>query len=339
MTHYLPGLFVDDDALERYTFAVTGKQRRDPPPQVSTGLQSKLSAGLGDSMKIGICFLVIVLTGVAALAQSAPTLRIVTETPGLPSDLYYGETKVKPLRLRPGTNVPITIGDVDFFVQQQYIDFLGRMPDSTGFASWVQTLGACPNGGHGESDNPQCDRVHVSAGFYQSDEFLGRGYWAYRFYEVAFNRRPLYAEFVPDMQRVGGSQSPASEVTSKATYTTDFVQRGEFINLYNTKSNSQYLDLLEQNAEVALSNKAQLLTDLANGKSRAQVLREIIETQAVSTKFFNRGFVSMQYFGYLRRNPDPIGYQNWVDALEADPQNFRHMIFGFIYSTEYLTRF
>jgi hypothetical protein len=59
----------------------------------------------------------------------------------------------------------------------------------------------------------------------------------------------------------------------------------------------------------------------------------------VFDKFFNRGFVTMQYFGYLRRDPDPIGFKNWVDTLNADPSNFRHMIFGFIYSTEYLTRF
>ena len=143
-------------------------------------------------MKIGISFLIIALLAVTALAQdqNPPTLRIVTEVPGLPSDLYYGNIKVKPLRLRPGTNKLITIDDIDFFVQQQYIDFLGRMPDSVGFANWNATLNNCPNGGFGEFDNPNCDRVHVSAGFYQSTEFQGRGYWAYRFYDAALGRRP-----------------------------------------------------------------------------------------------------------------------------------------------------
>jgi hypothetical protein len=47
----------------------------------------------------------------------------------------------------------------------------------------------------------------------------------------------------------------------------------------------------------------------------------------------------MQYFGYLRRDPDTIGFQNWLDTLNADPSNFRHMIFGFLFSTEYLQRF
>lgn len=289
-------------------------------------------------MKLSISFLIIAFVTLGAFAQSAPTLRIVTETPGLPSELYYGNTKVKPVRLRAGTNQVITIDDVDFFVQQQYIDFLGRMPDSVGYANWNTTLNNCPNGGFGEFDNPNCDRVHVSAGFYRSEEFLGRGYWAYRFYEVAFDRRPLYSEFTSDRARVGGSQSPESEQTSKAAYTNDFVQRTEFQSKYGSLSDTQFVDILEQNAEVTL-NKAQLITDLGNGKSRAQVLREVVELNSVSNKFFNRGFVSMQYFGYLRRDPDTIGYANWVKTLDDDPSNYRHMIFGFIYSDEYRNRF
>src|SRR5918995_5628974 len=102
---------------------------------------------------LAIVFTIVIAASGAVFAQSPPTLRIVTETPGLPSELFYGNIKVKPLRLRPGTNQVITITDIDFFVQQQYIDFLGRMPDSTGFANWVATLSACPNGGFGENLN------------------------------------------------------------------------------------------------------------------------------------------------------------------------------------------
>jgi hypothetical protein len=293
-------------------------------------------------MKIGISFLIIALMGVTVLvqAQTPPTLRIVTEVPGLPSELFYGNVKVKPLRLRPGTNQVITIDDVDFFVQQQYIDFLGRMPDSVGFANWNSTLGNCPNGGFGEFDHPDCDRVHVSAGFYLSNEFQGRGYWAYRFYDAALGRRPLYTEFVPDMQKIGGAQSPDQEVVSKNQYMNDFVQKAEFKTAYDALSNSQFVNKLEQTAGVTLSNKANLIAALDGGtQTRAQVVRTVIESSAVFDKFFNRGFVTMQYFGYLKRDPDTIGFKNWVDTLNADPSNFRHMIFGFIYSIEYRNRF
>lgn len=232
------------------------------------------------------------------------------------------------------------IDGVEYFVNQQYIDFLGRLPDTTGLANWVATLRSSTNGGFGEFDDPTRDRVHVSAGFFLSDEFRGRGYWAYRFYEVAFNRRPAYGEFVPAMARVGGSQSPQSELLSKAAYTDDFVLLTEFVTRYHDLSNQGFLDALEVNAEVTLTNKTQLLADLnGNMKTRAQVLRDIVESPAVEDQFFIRAFVAMQYFGYLRRDPDTTGYNNWVATLTDNPSDYRHMIFGFIYSDEYRTRF
>jgi uncharacterized repeat protein (TIGR01451 family) len=255
----------------------------------------------------------------------------------------FGVTATATVTILDNDTTPATqnpIDGVDPFVTQQYIDFLGRLPDSVGFANWVATLGGCPSGGFGENLNPSCDRVHVSSGFFLSDEFRGRGYFAYRFYEVGFDRRPLYAEFVPDMAQVGGAQSPQSELLSKAAYTDEFVQRNEFKNRYNGLSNSAYVNTLEQNAEIVLSNKADLIAALdGNQKSRGQVLREIVESKAVEDKFFIRAFVAMQYFGYLRRDPDTIGYDNWVTTLTNDPSNIRHMIFGFLFSNEYRGRF
>jgi Domain of unknown function (DUF4214) len=91
---------------------------------------------------------------------------------------------------------------------------------------------------------------------------------------------------------------------------------------------------------VTVANKSTLVAALNNRQiTRAEVLRNIVESQAVFDKFFNRSFVAMQYFGYLRRDPDTIGFQNWLDTLNADPSNFRHMIFGFLFSTEYRQRF
>jgi hypothetical protein len=283
-------------------------------------------------MKISIAFLIIAFASLSVLGQ-APTLRIETETPGLPSVLFYGNVKVKPVRLRPGTNQVITIDDIDFFVQEQYIDFLGRFPDSVGFANWNATLNNCPNGGFGEFANPQCDRVHVSAGFYQSVEFQERGYFAYRFYEVGLGRRPLYIEFIPDMALVGGSQSPAQSDASKIVYTDAFVLRPEFVAKYPGLSGQPLANALWLTAGLPGSPIS------AGAMTNGQILRAIVETQIVFDKFLNHGFVTMEYFGYLRRDPDTIGFQNWVDTLNADPNNFRHMIFGFIYSTEYRNRF
>src|SRR5437870_8888943 len=90
-------------------------------------------------MKLAIASLVIALAAFSVWAQ-APTLRIQTDDPNLPSELYYGDIKVKPLRLRPGTNVPITIDDADFFSSQHYVDFLRRFPDAPGLAFWTDNV-------------------------------------------------------------------------------------------------------------------------------------------------------------------------------------------------------
>jgi Calx-beta domain len=275
-----------------------------------------------------------------ALVEGDETLTVNLSAP---TGTLVGATSTATLTITDNELTPATQNPIDGvvpFITQQYIDFLGRLPDPVGLANWTITLGNCPNNGFGEFDNPNCDRVHVSAGFFLSEEFRGRGYFAYKFYEVGFDRRPAYAEFVPDMALVGGPQSPQSELISKAAYTDAFAQRQEFKNRYDALSNGAYVDALELNAEVVLANKAALVAALdGNQKTRAQVLREIVELQPVTDKFFIRAFVAMQYFGYLRRDPDTIGYDNWVATLTADPSNFRHMIFGFIFSDEYRHRF
>src|SRR5260370_7143837 len=132
-----------------------------------------------NKIRFAVALLVVGLAAICASAQ-APTLRIQTDDPNLTSDLYYGNVKVKPLRLRPGTNQPVTIDDNDFMVQQQYIDFLNRMPDSFGFPIWFSTLSNCAAG------DITCDRVHVSEQFVRSQEFQQRGYFTFRFYPVSF---------------------------------------------------------------------------------------------------------------------------------------------------------
>jgi hypothetical protein len=52
-------------------------------------------------------------------------------------------------------------------------------------------------------------------------------------------------------------------------------------------------------------------------------------------------FVMMEYFGYLRRDPDEAGYQFWLDKLNLFGGNFEQaeMVKAFISSIEYRARF
>jgi hypothetical protein len=283
-------------------------------------------------MKLAITLFVVALTAVSAFGQS-PTLRIVTEDPTLPSELYYGNVKVKPLRLRPGTNTPITIDDQDFFIQQHYIDFLARMPEPAGFQGWMNVMSQC-----GISVPPPCDRIEVSSAFFRSEEFQVRRFFVYRFYSVSFRRVPLYAEFIPDARRVSGFQSDQQLEASKVAFITDFMARPEFRNKYDALNNTDYVNTLISTANVTIPNSGQLITDLNTGaKTRAQVLRTITESSEVYNKYYNEAFVVMQYHGYLRRDPD-ILYLDWINTMNQTG-DYRTMINGFMNSAEYRNRF
>jgi hypothetical protein len=83
-------------------------------------------------------------------------------------------------------------------------------------------------------------------------------------------------------------------------------------------------------------------------------VRAFVEQQPVYDKYFPRGAVTMQYFANLRRDPDLndptlAGWKDWVDVFTngrklsdgtvIQRRDIHHLIFGFIYSTEYRKRF
>lgn len=70
----------------------------------------------------------------------------------------------------------------------------------------------------------------------------------------------------------------------------------------------------------------------------AQTLRQFVEHSVVFNKFYNRGFTAMMYFALLHRNPDTTGFANYLNQLNTTGDQ-RAVTFGFIYSTEYRSRF
>ena len=77
------------------------------------------------------------------------------------------------------------------------------------------------------------------------------------------------------------------------------------------------------------------------------MLRAVAEDQDLSNAEFNRAFVLMQYFGYLRRDPnsgqdiDYSGYDFWLHKLIQfnGDYNQAEMVKAFITSVEYRQRF
>ena len=100
----------------------------------------------------------------------------------------------------------------------------------------------------------------------------------------------------------------------------------------------------ERNTAINLFGGA---TDTSNLTARAQALRQVAENQNLFNAEFNRAFVLMQFFGYLRRDPnsgpdpDYTGYDFWLTKLNQFNGNYNaaEMVKAFITSSEYRQRF
>jgi len=305
-----------------------------------------------------ITLVIMAISAITVAAQNPPTLTIVTETPGLPSELWYGAPptgiKVKPLRFRPctatpcppGQPVPITIDDSDFFVQQQYIDFLTRFPDTGGFNDWMTFLKGC-NGDANCLYAVNGRRTITSRGFFLSQEFPLKGGYVFRFYRAsfgqAFAKLPTYPDMIAGMNSVTGAT--ADEVQQKRTaFAANWILRTDFLALYpRSLTPTLFVDNISATAGVTLANRNQIISDLTAGgntdAARGVAMRAIADSAEVQNREFNPSFVFMQYIGYLRRAPDQEGYLDWLDYLNNNPTDVDTMVWGFVAGAEYRNRF
>ncbi len=231
----------------------------------------------------------------------------------------------------------------EYFVRQQYVDFLGREPDQSGFEYWSGRLNQCG----GDAACLRARRTDVAAAFFTEQEFQRGGSFVYRAYKALLGRQLSYAEFTAD--RVLIVEGPNLDAT-KLAYANAFVQRPEFQLQY------QHLNTAESFVDAALQNivntegvnlssiRTDLIARYRTGssltESRASVVRDLADNPIFAQAVFNKVFVLMEYFGYLKRDPDPGGYAFWLNILEnREPGNYRGMVCSFITSAEYQLRF
>jgi aldose sugar dehydrogenase len=256
---------------------------------------------------------------------------------------------------------PNPIFTTPFFVRLHYLDFLSREPEQN--EPWSAVLNGCPDVNNVDPNSPSagCDRITVSASFFGSPEFRLKGYYVFLFYKVAFgslsdpNYLPAYAEIIPDMRAVTG-QTADETFQKRAAFAETFASRLAFRNLYDPLTNDAYVDaLLARHALTVIhtpdpanpesSNYVTLTRDDLVSQlnslalTRGQVLRAIAQSREMDAREFNRAFVAMQYYGYLRRTPETTGYNAWLNYLNTHPTDFRTMVNGFMNSTEYRLRF
>jgi len=239
-----------------------------------------------------------------------------------------------------------------FFVTQHYRDFLSREADGAGFAFWTNNLANCGM----DTSCLEVGRINVSAAFLLSIEFKETGYYLYRMYRGTLGRRPTYAEFVPETAELGKNVVVASNdpwrirlSSNKDIYTSQFFNRPEFQARYSGLTNAQYVDKLFETEGVTptQAERDEIVDSLdhcaftVGCPTRVTVLRRIIEHPAFERRVFNEAFVTLQYFGYLRRDADAAGFQFWLNKLNQFNGNFvdAEMVKAFITSEEYRRRF
>jgi hypothetical protein len=274
---------------------------------------------------------------------------------------------------------PNPIDNAREFVKQQYRDFLNREADQAGEDFWTDNITKCADparrpAGQTEAQCTLRQRETTSGAFFLSPEFQYTGYFVYRMYQGGLGRQPKLSEFLPDAQFVGngiivgGQLSGAKINQNKAAFAAQFVnctdatkyRCAEFKAIYDGLNNQQYVDTLFQTTGVnaSASDRAALVSGLNGGsETRASVLQKVVDginvisegNQQFTTSYgqafydaqFNRAFVQLEYFGYMKRDPDDAGYAFWLAKLNQFGGSFvnAEMVLAFISSPEYRARF
>ncbi|MCA1618363.1 MAG: DUF4214 domain-containing protein [Acidobacteria bacterium] len=283
-------------------------------------------------------------------APSTATLQIVDDTPEA-----------------TGAN---PIDDSRTFVCTHYHDFLYRQADQAGEDFWTQGIESCGN-------NAQCrveKRVDVSTAFFLSIEFQTTGYFVIRTHKAAFGNEkftPRYTVYLRDLREisegvvVGQPGFQARLEANRQRYLEDLVTRPEFVSQFPVGMTAQqFVDKLFANAGASPSaaerNAAMAAYGAGDTAGRAAAVKSVADSDTVYAALYNPSFVLMQYFGYLRRNPDDApdgnfsGYDFWLNKMNQfsiPGENVRNesvalarvrraeMVRAFIESFEYRRRF
>jgi len=284
-------------------------------------------------------------------AANAATLQILDNNPETPGN-------------------PIDISRT--FAGQHYHDFLYRQSDSSGEDFWTNQIEQCG----ADAQCRQVRRVSVSSSFFLSIEFKETGFLVIRAHKAAFGNgkgTPRYLNFLRDQREIGAGvivgepNWQARLAANKQQYLEDFATRSEFTSQASFASGvgaGTFVDALFRNtgATPTSAERSDAIAAYGSGDTAGRVaaLKSVIESGSVFNQLFNDSFVLMEYFGYLRRNPDDApdnnftGYDFWLAKLNSfsqpgddmrDDLQAQHraehaeMIRAFIESFEYRERF
>jgi hypothetical protein len=244
-------------------------------------------------------------------------------------------------------------------VTAAYQRYLGRLPDSTGLASWVSQMQ------HGLSDE------HLEAGFIGSPEYIqshggtGAG-WITGMYQNLLGRTPSQAEVntwlqalangesttaiaygfaasperegqmvTADYQKYLGRAPTAAEVSSWVTVFENGSDTNENV-IGGFVGSTEYFHDHFRNASDWYAAAYQAILGVASTQAGAEpgFLPVVANTLTHSTEYF-AGIVTTAYQNYLGRLPDSAGLASWVAQMQAGLSD-EHLEANFIGSNEFV---
>lgn len=160
-----------------------------------------------------------------------------------------------------------------------------------------------------------------------SPEVSEGGTLLYRLYKVSYGRPPTYEEFKRDLPVLTGSVGfeftgwHQRLVDSTGRFAELLVTREEFKKRYGSMTGKHYLEAVTANAGSNVFDRArreQLAAKLSAGEmTRAGILVHIASDQKFVHRESDAALVTMHYFSFLERDPDPAGFAAWMHALRT----------------------
>lgn len=243
--------------------------------------------------------------------------------------------------------------NADFFVSQQYRDFLNREGDPSGLGFWINEITSCPAG---DQICVNERRIRVADSFFFENEFQQTGSFVFRLYRAAYGddqpfpnpdagnpalpfypSDPNFRKHFPSFEKFRADRSLIDVLQlaqTKQALANAFVQRAEFTNKYSVGlSPQQFVDALLATIHAAhasdpvplnLSSERDNLVTLCQNSGRGAVLNRLADDagnpiQPFIDAEYNLGFVANEYFGYFRRDGDANGLNFWLTQINRYP--------------------
>jgi arabinofuranosyltransferase len=244
----------------------------------------------------------------------------------------------------PAPTVDNPIDDPRFFVRQQYLAVLDREPDPDGLTYWSDQLRPCPSGSYCFNDG----RITIPIVLSDPGEFQETALFAYRLYAISFGAVPAFADFQRDRRWLDQQhidwRDPYDFLPVHRSLVASWVRRDSFLAQYpESMAAEDFINRLFDTANLKpyVSERRALSDALHAGKSRAEVLSEIVENAEIKRRIDEESVVPLQLLLQLQRDVQADeNYQIWLDKLKRhEAVDARHVLCLIFTSAEYQRRF